>query len=353
MGHDASRDIEAQNLCRKKMDLCAAEAKVPVEAVRKIDPPPASEHSTPKYQAFFLRADNLDNPYPGLTQSPPASQALGASFNVMANDFVQSKSGPNTIVSSSRNITMTGMATYVFEPKQTLFHNDDLDWAASVWLSANGNWDSPTRAFGDTSALKMGPRLEFDLHHTLGTNFTSLFDIAPYFQTDFYGKAQAGGASIGWTPLNTDLYLGGIPDGKPGAVAGFVVLRAEATNLNVAAPGMTNLIAHDYEWLGGAARAYLFFFPSNGSFQLTGPLKDLFTDRLSFIATVQSYRDANSGVAATMYSVAFQYKLTCSTMAVTLCTYGSPSVTVQYDNGTDRDTLQQKRLVSAKFSYAF
>ena len=56
--------------------------------------PPAQQTPTVT-KRLFVRADSLDNPYPGLTQSPSAGQALGASIGYTNNDFVQTatKSG--------------------------------------------------------------------------------------------------------------------------------------------------------------------------------------------------------------------------------------------------------------------
>jgi len=35
------------------------------------------------------------------------------------------------------------------------------------------------------------------------------------------------------------------------------------------------------------------------------------------------------------------------------CTFGAPSLTLQYDNGIDRDTLQETKKISLKINYAY
>jgi len=86
---------------------------------------------------------------------------------------------------------------------------------------------------------------------------------------------------------------------------------------------------------------------------LPATIAPLLADRISFVGTIQSYLDANSRATATLYSAALQYKLSCDTKKEAVCPYGSPSLTLQYDNGIDREMLQQKKLLMAKINYAF
>ena len=367
-GPDASSDIHILKFCKKRAQSCGSPSPDERQASFSSPVAPPMPQDTNKStadlglpaQRFFLRADPLDNPFPGLTQSATAGQSLGASFGYTQNDFVQTKSGPNTLISSSHNISISGLATYLIEPSMPI--GDYWRWVPAIWVSANGNWDNPTKAFGDTSALKLGPKAEFMVFPQAAHGFLNYFDVAPFVQTDFYGVTHAGGVSLGWSPVNPNLFLGEAATGyKPYFVDGFWELRADATNLDVSVPGHTNLLAHDYNWLGGAARVYVFFFPTRGGASWSPYL----ADRLSFIGTVQSYRDQSSGVAATLYSAALQYKLTCDTKAKGptnpeigkkvqgSCDGGSTSLTLQYDTGMDRDTLQEKKMLSAKLNFSF
>jgi hypothetical protein len=362
-GRDVSEEPTAQRFCQVDLPLCE---KPLVMRSTDTTASPSVKTPPPKTDAggyvlggesrFYLRADPLDNPFPGLTQSVTPGQSLGASFGYTQNEFVQSlvqtKAGPITSISDASSLTFTGMATYLVAERQSINSDRTLEWVPSLWIYGNGNWDNPTKTFGDTSALKAGPKAEFLLHPVDRLNVYQFFDIAPFYQTDFYGKAEAEGLTASWMPVNQEWFLGASPNNfKPSFADGFLELRAESTAVDVRNPGQTLLTPQTYEWLGGASRAYVFFFPSNGDLQLPTSLKPFLEDKLSFVGTAQSYWDANSKTTASLYSLALQYKLSCDTKNP--CSFGAPSVTVQYDNGIDKDTLQKKRLLSTKFTYAF
>lgn len=207
------------------------------------------------------------------------------------------------------------------------------------------------RAFGDTSTLKMGPKAQFELHPESGGHLYSYFDFAPFYQTDFYGKEQAAGGTISWMPLNREFFLGGVPETfnpNDHIATGFLELVPEASDVSVKVAGQTNLTVHNYEWLGGAARLYLFPFLSTTAPDPTNFLNN----RFALVGTVQSYWDANSGVQATLYSAILQYKLTCPAAGLA-CPYGAPSLSLEYDTGTDKDMLQTQKKLTLKLSYAY
>ena len=93
------------------------------------------------------------------------------------------------------------------------------------------------------------------------------------------------------------------------------------------------------------------------------PLSNLIGDRILLTGTFQNYWDSNSGIVARLYRAAAQYKLTCNTnneitsdnkpSSKQPCNAGAPSLTLKYDYGTDRDTLQEIKKLSLQFSYAF
>jgi hypothetical protein len=326
---------------------------------------PVSAAPTPAPQYIFIRADKLDNPYPGLISS---SQALGASFSYTMNDFVQTTKTTKTTsvvsVSSSDSTNVIGLASYAWVNPDTNFGwkvgqtSDQWIYAVpSIWVSGNGNWDHPTKAFGDTSALKAGGEMDFLFSpiaaQSSANYFMTYVGVSGFHQTDFYGLASADGATISVTPSNHELFLMGSPPGfsrnTGGLMDGFLELRGEATYLNVSNPGATLLHAGPYEWIGGAARGYLFFFPKQGAGSFSS--NPYLADRLSFVGTYQYYHDANSNTDAKILSAALQYKIGgCDPIK---CEYGAPSVTLQYDVGTDRDTLQYTKKLQAKLNYAW
>jgi hypothetical protein len=101
-------------------------------------------------------------------------------------------------------------------------------------------------------------------------------------------------------------------------------------------------------WSTGTLMVYLFPFLSTGDPDPT----NLITNRISLVGTVQSFWDANSHVNATLFSAVAQYKPNCPTSAI-VCPYGAPSLSLQYDNGTDKDSLQKQSKVTVKFTYAY
>jgi hypothetical protein len=208
------------------------------------------------------------------------------------------------------------------------------------------------------STLKFGPEIDFEIQER-GNPFWQYIGLAPFYQTDFYGIAQAEGGTVSWTPSYHPLFILGSPLEGPQLIDGFVEPRFEATYLNVEKQGQTNLHVGSYDWLGGAARAYIFFFSSNG--RPTPYWSEYIVDKFALAATFQYYEDLNSSIIARMYSVALQYKLVCDNSGqMTLqdgekvpCGGGSPSLTLQYDSGRDRDNLQEVKKLALKLNYAF
>jgi hypothetical protein len=339
--------------------------------------PEVTPASKQEPQQFFIRADRLDNPYPGLSASAPSvGQALGASINYTDTDFVQAAKTTNYRVSTSQSVMVSGLASYAFldqngDPWGVFGPNDrTVTFAPSLSVFANGSWDKPTKVFTDTSVLKVGPEFAFRFQpkgpvDDLDTTFQAYVSLAPFYQTDFYGQASAEGATLSFTPSYPALFLfaprsdfykyaGGLFDG-------FLEVRAEATYLNVGQQGATLLHQGSYEWLGGAVRSYIFFFPSYGS-EYSGLDKEHYlwlVDRFSFIGTYQNYWDANSHATAEWFSAALQYKIgTCDTspklgQQPLKCQFGAPSVTAEYDWGKDRDTLQYTKKITLKLTYAY
>jgi hypothetical protein len=159
-----------------------------------------------------------------LTAAPSAGQALGASINYTGNEFVQAtkttKYGSYVNVSTTNSVTVTGLASYAFVNTTpytngvwTLSDSSSdtiVDFVPSLSVSANGSWDRPMKSFGDTSALKVGPELDFRFEPKHAEDFFMIYaGIAPFYQTDFYGKSSAEGATLSLTPSYFPLLLNG------------------------------------------------------------------------------------------------------------------------------------------------
>jgi hypothetical protein len=107
-------------------------------------------------------------------------------------------------------------------------------------------------------------------------------------------------------------------------------VKLEANGLRVNNPGLTNLTADtDYLWLGGTAslRASLF----NG---LLG------WDRLTWVTTFSYFDDTNASTRAAENSQRNVHLFTTN-LAYNFTEEGKTSISIEYQNGTKRDTLEK------------
>jgi hypothetical protein len=101
----------------------------------------------------------------------------------------------------------------------------------------------------------------------------------------------------------------------------FYQLKAEMVGLRVNDAGLTDLKPDtDYWWWGGTAALRAFLLP------------DMPNDRLTWITTYKYYFDDRSDKDIDLFTTALAYNLTES---------GNTSVSVEYEKGTVRDTLEK------------
>jgi hypothetical protein len=81
-----------------------------------------------------------------------------------------------------------------------------------------------------------------------------------------------------------------------------------------------------------------FFFPTSQN------VPDFLQNRLHAIGTFQAYWDANSRAKISSYSIELAYNLTDD---------GSASVSVEYDRGTTKDTLEWVNQYLVKLNYKY
>ena len=172
---------------------------------------------------------------------------------------------------------------------------------------------------GEKSVLKPGLDAQIEIANA------PLFDLqyltaTPYYQTDFRGEAQAYGLSASWQPFNLDWRLGGEYRQFSPLFDFFYQLKAEAIGLRVNNPGLTDLQADtDYMWLGGTARLNVYLLP------------ELLNERLTWITTYQYYDDTNSNQNVHLFTTDLAYNLTAD---------GMTSISLEYQRGQNRDTLE-------------
>jgi len=295
------------------------------ETVPVAPKPPPNDACNP--QRFFIRSDSLDNYLYGIT---PASKAKGASISYT-----------DDLQKSLQTLTINGMMSYVVARDlcpPTPGNDVPFISAYSIapFINAQGNLTEP-QAKTERSALKYGAEAQLELSQFIFPR--QVFTVAPYYQTDFRGIARVDGVSSYWDVYDPNLHLGGyISTPLEPYLGWFLQLRGETDIRQVSNPGLTSLTKSEYAWTGGTARLNLFFFP------LATNIPEFLRNRFSFIATVGVFHDAYSGQNIQKYTAALAYKIT---------TDGSSSISLEYDKGTDKDTLTVLNQYLVKLTYAY
>ena len=105
-------------------------------------------------------------------------------------------------------------------------------------------------------------------------------------------------------------------------------MKAEADGLRVDNPGLTGLAANtDCSWLGGTARLNAF------------PLPNLFNYRLTWITSYAYYADVNSNNS--LNNSNRNVHLLTTSLNYNFTETGKTSISLEYQNGTNRDTLEK------------
>jgi hypothetical protein len=263
-------------------------------------------------QGFYLRRDKLDVSI--YNRSLDDKIAKGAAISFTEN-----------FESDTDTAEVHALAAYVFARSPCRERPAGVDvgkpfvsgyvFAASV--AADGNL-TDDRAM-EKSALK--PTIDAQVEIASGPFDLQAFTFSPFYQTDFRGEAEAYGMQASWEPYKLDWRLGGSYQQFSPLFDFFYQLKAEMIALRVNDPGLTDLKADsDYLWLGGTARLNVYILP------------DVLSDRLTWISTYQYYFDDRSDENIDLFTTALAYNLTES---------GHTSISVEYQQGTKRDTLDE------------
>jgi hypothetical protein len=304
--------------------------------------------SLPVQQRLFVRADRIDNLFYGVIPGYSSGQAQGASIGYTDNRDARSATGA---ISPSNTLTLAGTVSYVLSPTPWNFDVERFSTlAAAIWIYGNGQWDYPIKPFSDASVVKTGLDLQYAQKYPSGVLDDLLFDVAPYYETNFEGDANAFGTSFTMEPVVSSIYLGQSSGGNA-LFNGFWIFRPEADVVHIANLPYTNLSSGTYDWMGATLRAYVFLFPSTNF-----PWPPALADRFSLIGTAEYFRDAHTGMEARYYVTQLQYSLNgCTTKdkSVASCPQGTASVSFEYDYGADRDTMINANKYLVKFSYKY
>lgn len=272
----------------------------------------------------YIRRDKTDISI--YTQQVGKAQAKGAAFGY-TNDH---QSGVQTG-------EVHGVAAFVFARNPCAKPREGANpkaayisgYALATSLGADGNFRSDRRS--EKSAFKPGFDAQVELAN-MPIFALNVLTASTYYQTDFRGHASAYGLSGSWEPYEPPLRLGGNP-GIPLSpwFDYFWQAKAEVYALRVNSAGLTNLTAGtDYLWLGGTARLNTFL------------LDNLLPSGLSFVASYQWYWNERGHQTINLTTAGLSYNITPD---------GSTAIGLEYQYGTDRDTLDRRNQYMLTLSY--
>ncbi len=307
-------------------------------------PPVADPCEAP--QRIFIRRNGQDTFQLGAVDVPVAN-AKGASASVTQDNLTHSNvvsinGRLQTVVARQHPLTRCadGKTIAAELPSTTL---TQFGYMIAPFVDGQGATNNPRRN-GESSSLQLGVDLQLA---ALGGPFinSQYLTLSPYYQTDFRGNANVQGAKAAWDFIEPEINLGGSRGVPNSYFDWFWQLRAEYDAKHVTDPGLTGLARSNYQWVGGSVQAHFTLFPS---FEKIQPSKEsLFpaiANRIFINAMANYYRDTNSGRDINLYEAELGYNLSDD---------GKSSVSIKYDSGTDKDTLQlmKKYLVGLNFKY--
>ena len=274
----------------------------------------AANDACARQQGFYLRRDKLDISI--YNQSIDASAAEGAAI---------SYTGDREAGTDTADIHAVGAWVFARNPCAPSYGDPPIGrpyvsgYAFAAFVLGDGTLTADRT--DEKSALK--PGLDAQVEIANGPIFDlQALTATPYYQTDFRGEAQAYGFSATWQPYQLDWYLGGTYRQFSRLFNFFYQIEAEANGLRVNDPGLTGLTADtDYLWLGGTARLHVFLLPG------------LLGDRLLWVTSYSYFDNTNdSKQNVDMFTTNLGYNFTKE---------GKTSISFEYQNGTERDTLEK------------
>lgn len=282
---------------------------------------PAVVDACARQQGFYLRRDKLDISI--YNASIDASAAEGAAISYTGDR--ENDTDTAEVHAVAAWVFARNPCSPVGEPPIGRPYISGYAFAASVL----GDGTLTADRTDEKSALKPGLDAQIEIANWPLFPLQAL-TATPYYQTDFRGEAQAYGFSASWQPYNLDWRLGGNYFRFSRPIDFFYQIKLEADGLRVNNPGLTDLAADtDYLWIGGTAtfRASLF----NG---LLG------WDRLTWVTSYTYFDDTNSSRSSSQNSNRTIHLFTTN-LAYNFTESGKTSISVEYQNGTNRDTLEK------------
>lgn len=275
-------------------------------------------------KGIYVRRDKADiSIYSG--KSIKKNAAKGASINfthdAIANEDIANINGVATWV-VARNPCRVGTDSRA--PKDSFVSA----YAIAPFVAANG-------ALKSDGTGKNSLRFGIDAQTALFSG--ALFDnqyltVSPFYQTDFQFKGSGYGVTATYEPYLLGAYLGG-RIGKPKYLDFYWQTILEADVLHVTNAGATNLVdGSNYSWLGGTISAHF------------GILPEQLDDRLYADVAYKHFWDATNSNSVSLWSGEVGFNLTPE---------GDTSVSVEYQNGTAKESLERAETVTLNLNYKF
>ncbi|RTL49157.1 MAG: hypothetical protein EKK40_15835 [Bradyrhizobiaceae bacterium] len=284
-------------------------------------------------QVFFLRRNRLDM-FQLDDNVVPLSSAKGAAISITRDELAGTTA--TTVNGRLQAVAYRSEAS----PDGT---GSNIGVNIAPYVDAQGTTNSPKKK-SDASTLQTGVDFQFS---TFGGPIAhNYFIVTPYYQTDYSGIASADGVKLAWEPRDPRLALGGTIGQGSGFVDWYWQLHVEADLKDVHNVGSTGLVKGQYSWIGGTAQAHFVLFPdyteAQPDFKSPGPA--FWVNRLFANASLTSYVQLENGRQVTTYGAELGYNIS---------TDGKSSVSVKYDQGTDKDTLvaMRKYLMALNIKY--
>lgn len=350
----------------------------PVSLPRSVLPlfAPAGSSCVPLNKAVFVRADPLDN-YHYLIEppSPSGGDTTAASAKGASISYTDDRAAGTQTATINGRVSVLTLGSFCNQPDST----PNLPWlfgfGLAPFVDANGTWNEPIKN-SSTSALQTGVDIAFGIGSAPGTLLEKLwqvqyFYVSPFHQTDFQGVSSSNGVAAAWEPQNIDWHLGVAPLGGNPYLGWSWQFRAQAQWAHVDAVGYTNQTLGDHETISDIVRVNLSLLPGSATATFDPWVDSWIIGRFSFIGTMQNFRDVVYSRDYNYYTASLAYKLgpctqqktsgaggaaaavTASASATACKIQGSSSISLEYDWGTDPNTLVFTNQYLIKLNYAY
>jgi ribosomal protein L29 len=302
-------------------------------------------------QQFYLRSDPLDAFY----YLYPAAPLDGKGASISYTDDIANKSQVvNTQAFASWVVARQYFGGSNVEAPQGL---PELSAAAyAPYIMTNGKLTEPRNA-SERSALQLGLDSQYEFW---GGGLFSLQNagVRPYFQSDFRGIGRIEGAEFLWEPYKENINLGARYDVMAPKLVGFlwrVIGQGDVSHVDKA--GLSDYVSgRTYSWLGGTVQTRMIFFENYNL------VPDLLCGRIYANGSYKYFWDANSRQSVNDIEAELGYNLSdkptpstigCRGSTSGTTSLGKTSISIVYNKGTDRDTLEKREQYKLQLNYQY